>query len=564
MDRERLLPNLELDELLGELQARLSAVLAAREGMRSLLDAVLSIGSDLELETVLQRIVEAARRLADCRYGALGVIGEDGQLAEFVPVGLSEEEISAIREWPHGRGLLGLLIKHPQTLRLAEIGDHPESFGFPPGHPPMRGFLGVPILVRDSVFGNLYLTEKSGGAEFDEQDETIVKALATAAGVAIENARLYQETRAREIWLDAIAEVTRILLSGADRIEALTHVATRAREMTGAVVGVIALSVGDGEQLRVVIADGHPELVGLEVSRTGSVTGAVLKTGKPVMITDPADSKLPAPLLSRLPGPSLLLPLGDVEAGMLVVSRRQGSAPFSVEAMRMLGAFAQQVGVVMELADARREAEQYGLLDDRERIARDLHDVVVQRLYGVGMQLMGAAKLTDKPQVEQRIQGAVTNLDDTIRQIRSTIFALQSPDGGHDDRLRSRITAIVDDATGQLGFAPGIRMSGLLDTNVPDELADDLVAVLGECLSNVVRHAAASQVDVAVTVTEAGELVARVTDNGVGIADGGRRSGLANLAQRAERWGGSFEVRADEPGGTLAVWRVTTGGGRRS
>jgi signal transduction histidine kinase len=564
MDRERLLPNLELDELLGELQARLSAVLAAREGMRSLLDAVLSIGSDLELETVLQRIVEAARRLADCRYGALGVIGEDGQLAEFVPVGLSEEEISAIREWPHGRGLLGLLIKHPQTLRLAEIGDHPESFGFPPGHPPMRGFLGVPILVRDSVFGNLYLTEKSGGAEFDEQDETIVKALATAAGVAIENARLYQETRAREIWLDAIAEVTRILLSGADRIEALTHVATRAREMTGAVVGVIALSVGDGEQLRVVIADGHPELVGLEVSRTGSVTGAVLKTGKPVMITDPADSKLPAPLLSRLPGPSLLLPLGDVEAGMLVVSRRQGSAPFSVEAMRMLGAFAQQVGVVMELADARREAEQYGLLDDRERIARDLHDVVVQRLYGVGMQLMGAAKLTDKPQVEQRIQGAVTNLDDTIRQIRSTIFALQSPDGGHDDRLRSRITAIVDDATGQLGFAPGIRMSGLLDTNVPDELADDLVAVLGECLSNVVRHAAASQVDVAVTVTEAGELVARVTDNGVGIADGGRRSGLANLAQRAERWGGSFEVRAGEPGGTLAVWRVTTGGGRRS
>ncbi|MGV9330272.1 GAF domain-containing protein, partial [Streptosporangium sandarakinum] len=184
-----LTPHMRLDELLAELQVRLEAVLATRDRMQALLNAVVSVGSDLDLETVLRRIVETAATLVDARYGALGVIGEENTLVQFLPVGLSEEEIARIEHWPHGLGLLGLLIKDPCPVRLANIADHSESYGFPPGHPPMGSFLGVPVRIREEVFGNLYLTEKRGGGEFDEEDEAIVVALATAAGVAIENAR---------------------------------------------------------------------------------------------------------------------------------------------------------------------------------------------------------------------------------------------------------------------------------------------------------------------------------------------------------------------------------------
>ncbi|MFD0889716.1 GAF domain-containing protein, partial [Streptosporangium algeriense] len=229
-----LLPHLRLDELLTELQSRLEAVLATRDRVHALLDAVVSVGSDLDLETVLRRIVETATHLVEASYGALGAIGEQNTLVQFIPIGLSEEEIARIEHWPHGLGLLGLLIKEPRPLRLAHISDHPESYGFPPGHPPMGSFLGVPIRVREEVFGNLYLTEKRGGGAFDEEDEAIVVALATAAGVAIENARLYEESRRREVWLQASSEVTTSLLSGADPQRVLTLIARRARQMAGA------------------------------------------------------------------------------------------------------------------------------------------------------------------------------------------------------------------------------------------------------------------------------------------------------------------------------------------
>src|SRR6266516_1848160 len=186
-----ILPQLRLDDLLAELQGRLQAVLNTRDRVHGLLEAVVAVGSNLELEAVLRRIVEAAVTLADARYGALGVIGEDGRLADFIPVGMDEGTIAGIDHWPEGRGLLGLLIKDPNPLRLAEIASHPHSSGFPDGHPPMRTFLGVPIRIRDEVYGNLYLTEKRDGAAFDEEDETLVTALSAAAGVAIENARLF-------------------------------------------------------------------------------------------------------------------------------------------------------------------------------------------------------------------------------------------------------------------------------------------------------------------------------------------------------------------------------------
>jgi signal transduction histidine kinase len=558
--RQRLLPHLPLDELLAELQSRLDAVVTARDGVHALLEAVVSIGRELELETVLQRIVEAAMTLTDARYGALGVIGEDGQLAQFIPVGVSEEQIAAIEEWPHGRGLLGLLIKEPQTLRLTDVSEHPESYGFPPGHPPMRTFLGVPIRVRDEVFGNLYLTEKSGARPFDEQDETIINALATAAGVAVENARLYEETQRREVWLDASAKVTRVLLSGADPQDALTLVAARAREMSDAIVAAVAVPTDDGDNLVVaaVDGDGYDDLAGFQFPVAGTLAGAVLTEGEARAVTDFQGAPQEAPLVSQLPnGPRLVVPLGTEGnvRGVLLVGKRRGVAPFSVAVSRMLVSFAGQAAVVLELADARREAERYALIDDRARIARDLHDVVIQRLFAAAMTLTGVGRLIDHPEAAKRVQTAVDDLDDTIRQIRSTIFALQSTQEAVGGRLRARVMGIVQAVSEQLGYAPGVRMEGLLDTDVSNEIADHAVAVLQEALSNVVRHARASRVDVVVDLRDEWLLV-QVSDNGVGIHDDGRRSGLANLAARAAALSGTFEVHRGSDRGTILEWRV--------
>jgi signal transduction histidine kinase len=563
MDNEErsLLPQLPLDDLLAELQGRLEAVRTARDGVHALLDAVVSIGRELELETVLRRIVEAATALVDARYGALGVIGDDGQLAQFVPVGVTEEEIAAIDEWPNGRGILGLLIKDPQSLRLPHIRDHPESFGFPQGHPPMRTFLGVPIRIRDEVFGNLYLTEKSDGREFDEQDETIVTALATAAGVAIENARLYEETRQRETWLEASAELTRMLLSGSEPGEALALVASQAREMSAAKVAAVAVPSSGPDNLVVtaVAGEGYDDLAGFEFPIENTLIGGVFATGEPRAIIEITEDHVDAPLVSKLPrGPRLLVPLGERGSvrGVLVVAKKRGQAPFPTTVMRLLRSFAGQAAIVLELADVRREAERYGLIDERARIARDLHDVVIQRLFATAMTLTGAVRLIDRPEAASRVHTAVDDLDETIRQIRSTIFALQSTErAATADGLRARILGVVDAVSQQLGFTPGVRMEGLLDTDVPDDLRDELLAVLQEALSNVVRHAKAKHVDVLIELRD-DELLLRVGDDGVGVPAGGRRSGLANLAERAALRGGVFDVQPGNDRGTVLVWRV--------
>lgn len=562
MDEERsLLPHLPLDDLLAELQGRLEAVRTARDGVHALLDAVVSIGRELELETVLRRIVEAATALVDARYGALGVIGEDGQLAQFVPVGVTEDEIAAIDEWPHGRGILGLLIKEPQALRLSDIRDHPASFGFPQGHPPMRTFLGVPIRIREEVFGNLYLTEKRDGRYFDEQDETIVTALATAAGVAIENARLYEETRQRETWLEASAELTRMLLSGSEPRDALALVAALAREMSRAKAAAVTVpsSGPDTMVVTAVAGEGYDELAGFEFSVDNTLTGEVFATGEPQSIAEFSGDPSGAPLILKLPsGPRMLIPLGERGSvrGVLVVAKSRGQSPFPSAVMRLLRSFAGQAAIVLELADARREAERYGLIDERARIARDLHDVVIQRLFATAMTLTGAVRLIDRPEAASRVHSAVDDLDETIRQIRSTIFALQSTEqAASGGGLRSRLLGVLDAVSEHLGFTPGLRMEGLLDTDVPDEVRDDLVAVLQESLSNVVRHAKATHADVLIELRD-GQLLLRVRDNGVGVPEGGRRSGLANLAERAARLGGDFEVRPGDDRGTVLEWRV--------
>ena len=355
----------------------------------------MTVGSDLDLEAVLRHIVESARTLVDARYGALGVLDETGtSLSQFLTVGLDEDTYRAIGPLPKGHGILGLLILEPRPIRLPDLREHPDSYGFPPNHPPMKSFLGVPVRVRDQVFGNLYLTDKTSAEVFTDIDEELVIGLASAAGVAIENARLHIR--------------------------------------------------------------------------------------------------------------------------------------------------------VKELA----------LLEDRERIARDLHDTVIQRLFATGLRLQGAARLAQRPEVAERIAQAVDDLDLTVKHIRTAIFGLEASQrtaGG----LRQRILSLSSEAAGPLGFEPHVLFDGPVDT-VSEEVAVELLAVLREALTNAARHARAARVDV--EVVSNGEVVLRVVDDGQGLPDerrsGGR--GLSNMEARAARLGGSLHVTSTNGSGTVIEWRVPT------
>ena len=568
--RPELLPQLQLDELLAELQGRLQAVLATRDRMRGLLEAVVAIASGLDLESTLRRIVETAVGLVDATYGALGVIGEDRRLAEFIPVGLSQDEIERIHHWPEGRGLLGLLIDDPRPLRLADIAAHPQSSGFPDGHPPMRSFLGVPVRLRDEVFGNLYLTGKRGGGEFTEDDEAVLVALGAAAGVAVENARLYDAARRQQRWIQASAEVTTRLLSGSDPREVLADVTRRARELSGADLAVLALPDDEGRRLTIAYADGDGAEAtrGLVLPAGQSLSGQVLAAGEPMTSADFATDERASPAargaMSQI-GPAELFPLGAPGnvRGVLTVGRRHGGAPFDPALTDVVASFAAQAGVALELAASRDEAQRLSLYEDRDRIARDLHDLVIQRLYATGMSLEGTMPMITRPEVASRITNAVDAMDETIKEIRSTIFALQARDSASGPDLRGDIVALVEEMADMLGFAPSLRLGAGLGAQVDPEVAEQVLAALREALSNAARHASASQVDVTVDVDPDGMLAVQVTDDGTGIPAEGRRSGLRNLAKRAEKLGGELRLTPASPGaarpGTRLEWRVPPG-----
>ena len=569
--RPDILPNLRLDELLAELQGRLQAVLGARDQMHGLLRAVVAIGEGLDLESTLRRIVQTAVGLVDASYGALGMIGEDRPLAEFIPVGLSDAEIIAIHHWPEGRGLLGLLVRDPRPLRLADIAAHPESSGFPAGHPPMGSFLGVPVRVRGEVFGNLYLTNKRSAAEFTEDDEAVLIALGAAAGVAIENARLYEAARRQQRVIQATADVTTRLLSGVDPGEVLADVTRLVRELSGADLAVLAIPDEDRRVLTYTYAEGEGEdsVRGLVVPAGLSLSGEVLAGGEPAVTEDLAAdarvSQVARDAMSQI-GHAIVFPLGvpGNVRGVLTVGRLHGAAAFAPAYAEVVSGFATQAGVALELAARRADAERLSLFEDRDRIARDLHDLVIQRLYATGMSLEGAMPMITRPELKTRVSNAVDAMDDTIKDIRATIFALQARD--HADAqpdIRASIVGVVDEMTPMLSFAPSLRLGPGLPEQVTGEIGEHVLAALREALSNAARHAQASRVDIIVEVAEDGMLTVQVTDDGVGIPDGGRRSGLRNLADRASELGGELHLGpadegADRPG-TRLDWRVPIG-----
>ncbi|MEW2048060.1 GAF domain-containing sensor histidine kinase [Streptomyces sp. NPDC005476] len=557
------LPQLRLDELLEELQARLDAARGTRDRVHSLLEAVLAVGRELDLEQALRSIVEAAAVLVDAEYAALGVIGPDGKrLSAFHTVGVSEDQIAAIGPYPEGHGILGELIRDPEPLRLAKISDHPASYGFPAHHPPMNTFLGVPIRVRDQVFGNLYLTEKRGGAQFDEDDISVTLTLAVAAGVAIDNARLYAESRQRERWLRANAEITHSLMSGGARTDVLGLIAERAGEITQSALAAVALPMEDTGALAVEIAVGMDAEAhrGLVLSPDKSLMGLAFSGAAPVTSADVGHDErisLEPPRFGGL-GPAVAVPIGTGEAGargVVLLAREAGGPAFTATETETLQAFAAQAAIGMELAERREDAEQIAVLEDRDRIARDLHDLAIQRLFATGMTLQSAGRFIEHEEASERVVRAVDDLDETIKIIRSTIFGLRTRDGAGEAGLRARAVRVVGEAAPVLGFAPGVRMEGLLDTDVPRETADHVVAVLSEALTNIARHARASRAEV-VLATDGREVRLSVTDNGVGIPPDGRRSGLRNMAERAEQLGGRLELGKPEDGGTTLMWRV--------
>jgi signal transduction histidine kinase len=576
--RPELLPQLRLDELLAELQGRLQAVLSARDRMRGLLEAVVAISSGLDLESTLRRIVETAVRLVDATYGALGVIGEgsgDGKrLAEFIPVGLSGQEIDRIDHWPEGRGLLGLLIDDPRPLRLADMGTHPASSGFPAGHPAMRSFLGVPVRVRDEVFGNLYLTNKRGGGTFTEDDEAVLVALGAAAGVAVENARLYEASRRSQRWVQASGEVTTALLSGAEPDDVLASITSQVRELSGADLAVLALPDEEKRRLTIAHADGEGAAArGLVLQAEQSLSGQVLTSGNPVTSADfAADERASTAARAAMShlGPAVLFPLGAPGngRGVLTIGRRHGAAPFPEADVAFAASFAAQAGVALELAASRAEAERLSVYQDRDRIARDLHDLVIQRLYATGMSLEGTMPMISRPEVANRITSAVDDMDQTIKEIRGAIFALQARDTDSERDPRTEIVSLVEEMSPMLGFAPSLRLGAGLRRLDNGEPAEQALVVLREALSNVARHAAASRADVTVDIEPDGTLTVLVIDNGNGIPAKSRRSGLRNLADRAAKLGGKLLLEpadpAAKPPGTRLEWRVPVGAGPAS
>ncbi len=424
----------------------------------------------------------------------------------------------------------------------------------------MKTFLGAPVRVRDEVFGNLYLTEKEGGAEFDEEDEAVLVALGAAAGVAIGNARLYEEARRQQRWLRASAEVTQRLLSGSQTDEVLALVVGQALEISRADLVVLALPVGNGTQLVIehAVGAGAEEAVGLVLPVAGSVSGIVLASGKPLSLDDFSNDLRVAPAAREhlQLGPAVVVPLGapgNVH-GILTAGRRPGSMPLAPPAVEMLISFAAQAGVGLELAGHRRDAERFAVFEDRDRIARDLHDLVIQRLYATGMSLEGVSARMGESENGRRISSAVDALDETIKEIRSAIFSLHSRPAAEATGLRARVLEVADEAIGPLGFAPALRMSGNLDGDVPADAGEHLLGVLREALSNAARHARASRVDV--TVEAGQDLLLLVRDNGVGIQEAERRSGLANLAERAGLLGGLMHAGPADGGGTEIEWRV--------
>ncbi|MBL0748364.1 GAF domain-containing sensor histidine kinase [Nocardioides baculatus] len=553
------------DDLLREVLSRMEGALDHQARLRLLLDAVVTVAGDLTLDGVLARIVAAAGQLVDAQYAALGVLdsGSGRGLRTFVHHGMDSEVVMQIGELPTGHGLLGLLIDDPRPIRLHDISAHPVSYGFPPHHPPMRSFLGVPIRIRDKVFGNLYLTEKAGGADFTDIDQEVVVALAAAAGVAIENATLYEEAEHRQAWLTATAEIAALLAADTGGDLALQAVADRARAVSGADVSWVVTG-SDAASLRLEVVSGAPVDPDAmkRLRMEDSLASLVVHTGQAVAVEDVAadDRAVDPSSIDGWPqlGPVMVVPLRSgrgVEGVLSLAWTKANAEGFRRVDPALPASFAEQATLALQLARSRADQALLTVFEDRDRIGRDLHDLVIQRLFAVGLGLQSLAHMSHDPQVGPRLEQAIDDLDGTIKDIRRAIFSLGAMETAPD--VQSEIERLVDRAGATMKLRPRLTIDGPLRTAVTPAVAPDLLAVLGEALTNVARHARAGTVDVHVRA-DAATVSLTVADDGQGMDPAAPQSGLDNMRKRAVKHGGEVTVASAPGSGTTVTWSVPT------
>ena len=561
-------PRLTVELLMSQLVDQASVIMTAQQRLRRLLIANRSIVQELSLPAVLRRILDTAKDVSGAKYAALGVIGSNGLLEEFLHLGLDEEAVQTVggslsvpcHNLPKGRGLLGALINDPKPIRLSRLADDPRSAGVPEGHPQMTSFLGVPIHSRDTVFGNLYLTDRVDGGPFTAEDEELILALAATAGIAIENARLYEESRRRQEWLRASGEISRQLLDPeADYSETLRHIATSVKRLASAdVVSLVRPTDDDSTQLEVIVATGaaEREFIGLRYPTSNSIAWQAMRQGHGVLVQ--SVDQHPDVYLHLQPylpiSHAMALPLrGEAgPRGAIVAGRKLPRAPFTDSDLDMAETFAGQAAIALELSEARADQQRLSVLEDRDRIARDLHDHVIQRLFAAGLSLQSIAPTINDRAVDQRLTRTVEELDETIGQIRNTIFALQEDSSRS---LRGTALAVVDQLAPLLPARPDLQLVGPLNTISDDGIITDIEAVLRESLTNVAKHAQATHIRIRLQADKQ-RLDLTVIDNGKGLGRSTRRSGLANLSRRAERHGGYLDVSNAPEGGLRLQWSI--------
>lgn len=520
-----------------------------------LLEAGLTLASELSLPMVLQRIVDLAAQVADARYGALGVIGERGEVVEFITTGLSAKQRRAIGPLPRGRGILGLLIRDPRSIRIANLGDHPKSVGFPANHPTMSSFLGAPVQAMGKVYGNIYLTEKRGAPEFSEEDEESLVILATQAGVAIANATLYAQTHQRERWLDALRDITGSILAGSDADSLLAAIAEHARDLAGADSATILTTSADPGRLVVAAAVGAQaeQVRGHSVPAAKSISGEVMGSGRP-LVTEAAaahrDGYQPILRLGRV-GPAIFVPLrvSGRATGTLMVANLTGGRLFNRETVRLVETFADQASIAIQYARAQTDLRRLGLMEERERIAKELHDGIIQSLFAVGMKLQSTALMSGSPETSARVESAVEELDRVIRDLRNYIFGLR-PGILADRQLNQALEALGEEVSSTSHIPIAVEVDGALSA-ILSSLSHEIVQLTREALSNVTRHSQAKHAAVRLSRRGA-HAILTIEDDGVGLETPAPSSGngLRNMRERVVAIGGTLRITSANGKGT--------------
>ncbi len=556
-------PRLPLEELLlGGRTARAGQVLTAQGRLRALLRVNAMVASELNLRPVLRHIVTAARDLVQARYAALGVFGPDGQLEQFIHTGNDEPANGE----PAGDRLaaaeLAALIEASlEQLRTSASGAPPEPTDSPSDHRQAASVLSVPVRIRGRVLGNLFLTEGATGP-FTLEDRQLVVALAANAGVAIENARLFEQSERRQRWLVASAEVAQQLFAGeTDRpLELVLRLAARG---AAADTAILAMIDGDGK-LRVQAATGAraDELTGRLLDPDHSLAGRVIAEGEPLLITEQGRFEGPSgPELHA--GAAVAVPMmaGDRVLGAMILRRLDGRGSFTETDRDQLAGFSNHAGAALELNQARADREALRILADHDRIASDLHDHVIQELFAVGMGIQGMIHALDRVEHQKRLLGFVDSLDATVRRIRTTIFQLDHNPAA--ESLQHRVLSVVENDKSVAGMNTRLEFSGPLGLSVAAPLADDVVAVVREALSDAASHPHASTRAIHISLA-ADQLTVEVTDDGDGIDTVSRSDDLSSLRRRAAVHDGNFEIGAAAAGGNRLYWAAKTSrsGGR--